>query len=190
MGLFDKLFGGGDPSAKWVRDSALKVEVDLGTGSLCGVRLGLRPDALSRLGPPESKSATEEGTFAWLDLGVQADAQKGLLTSYTIGFRLEGEGFSPFGGSILLDGKPIGLGGASRPEDVLGLLGEPWHRYADPEDPEGDVSWFYERRGLEWEVEMLASGLLSAIVLHAPPSLADPEARQLLRVEKPWPPQG
>jgi len=188
MGLFERLFGGGDPSAKWVRDPGLSLEVDLNAGALCGVRLGLRPDALAKLGAPSNKSATLEGLFSWAPLGLQAAAVKGVLTSYTLAFNLEDEGLAPFSGTILLDGKRVDLTRDSRAEDVTRLLGEPWHRYADPEDPDSTLDWFYELRGLEWAVEILPTGVLGSIELHSPPSLARPEARQLLRVEKPWPP--
>lgn len=188
MGLFSRLFGGADPSAKWIPEKNLPIEIDLDSASLSGVRLGLRPESLSKLGAPTNPNASLEGIFTWGPLGLQATAVKGILTAYTVGFRLEEEGLAPYPGVILCEGRPLELGGASRPEDLQRQLGEPWHRYADPEDPQAEVTWFYERRGLEWEVEFLSTGLLAAIVLHSPPSLARPEARRLLRVDKPWPP--
>lgn len=188
MGLFGRLFGGGDPSAKWVRDPGLALEVDLNAAALCGVRLGLRPDSLAKLGAPSNPDATLEGLFSWAPLGLQATAVKGVLTSYTLAFNLKDEGLAPFAGAILLDGKRVDLTRDSRAEDITRLLGEPWHRYADPEDADSELGWFYELRGLEWEVEILSNGLLGSIAIHSPPSLARPEARRLLRVEKPWPP--
>lgn len=188
MGLLGRLFGGGDPSAKWVRDPALSVEVDLNAGTVCGVRLGLRPEDLSKLGAPTNPNATENGAYTWAADGLQATSVKGILTSYLLAFNLADEGLSTYSGAILLDGKPLALTRDTSGEDLLRHLGEPWHRYADPEDPDSPVTWFYELRGLEWEVEILASGVLAGISLHSPPSLARPESRRLLHVTKPWPP--
>ncbi len=190
MGLIDRLFGGGDPAAKWIRDPELKLDVTLEAGTLCGVRLGLQPDSLSRLGPPTNKEPTRDGVYTWAPLGLQAVATKGILTSYLVAFEVDdlGKEARPFPGTLILDGKPAGLRADSGAEEVLRILGTPWHRFADPEEEDASLAFFYELRGLEWEVEILPSGTLGSIALHSPPSLAQPEARRLLRVEKPWPP--
>jgi len=189
MGLLDRLFGGGDPAAKWARDPDLKIEVDLETGAVCGGQLGSRPESLSRLGPPTSPLPMQSGVYIWLSLGLQAFATKGILVGCSITLDPEEfEGMKVFSGSLLRGGAKVPLGTDSTHEDVLRVLGEPWHRYADPEDAEASISLFYERRGLEWEVEIVRSGKLGSITLHFPPTLARPETRRLLRVEKPWPP--
>ena len=190
MGLFDRMFGGGDPAAQWVRDPELALEVDLEAGTLCGVRLGLQPESLSRLGPPTNPQPSRDGIFTWPTHGLQATATRGVLTCYLAAFEVDdlGREARPFPGAILLGGSPLALGPDSRQEEVLRLLGTPWHRFADPEDEDASIAFFYERRGLEWEVEILPAGTLGSIALHSPPSLARPETRRLLRVERPWPP--
>ena len=190
MGFLDRLFGSGDPASKWVRDSALKIELDLEAGTLCGVRLGLQPESLSKLGPPTNDQPTRDGLYTWASLGIQATATKGILTHYLAAYDVDdlGRNALPFAGGFTLGGRPLPLSPDSGVEELLRLLGEPWHRYADPEDPGAPLAFFYERRGLEWEVEILSGGMLGSIALHSPPSLARPETRRLLRVEKPWPP--
>jgi hypothetical protein len=188
MGLFGSLFGGGDPAAKWARDPDLKLEVDLEAGTLCGVRLGLRPESLSGLGPPTNREPTRDGVYTWAPLGLAATATKGILNAYTVAFTLQDEGLEPYAGAMLIGGKPLQLPPDLQHAHLQRLLGEPWHRFADPEDAESPITWFYERRGLEWEVELLPAGTLTSITLHSPPTMAKPENRKLLRVEKPWPP--
>jgi hypothetical protein len=176
MGLFDRLFGPGDPAAKWVRDPELKLDVNLEAGTLCGVRLGLQPESLSPLGRPTNREATRDGIYTWAPLGLQAVATRGILTSYLVAFKVDDLGLEarPFPGTFLLEGKPAGLGASSGAEEVLRLLGTPWHRFADPEDEGASLAFFYELRGLEWEVEILPSGTLGSIALHSPPSLGRP----------------
>ena len=184
MGLFGGLFGGGDPSSQWVRDPSLRLEADLEAATLCGVRLGSRPASLSGLGPPANATPAKDGVYPWPDLGVEAFAARGLLVAYSFAFDVT----APFAGPFLRGGKPIPLAVGMTGEDVLRLLGEPWHRYADPDFPDSPLQLFYETRTLEWELGVLPSGVLGSLVLRSPPALADPAARQRHRVEKRWPP--
>jgi hypothetical protein len=190
MGLFDRLFGGRDPSSAWVRDPELRLEIDLEAGTLAGVRLGLAPESLSRLGPPSSPHPSQDGVYVWAPLGLEAVATRGILTGYQASFDPDdlGPGGGPYPGILLRGALELRLGADSGLGEVTAALGDPWHRYADPEDEEASVSLFYERRGLEWEVEILASGTLGSIALRSPPTLARADIRKLLRVEKPWPP--
>lgn len=185
MGLLGGLFGGGgDPAAKWVRDPALKLDVDLETASLAGVRLGSRATSLAPLGAPTNATPAKDGVYTWEPLGLEAFVTKGLIDAYAFSF----DGPAPFPGAFLRGGTPIPLGGTSTQEELIRLLGEPWHRYADPDFPDAPLQLFYETRALEWKMEILPSGTLGSLTLSAPPTLANPETRKLCRVEKRWPP--
>jgi len=142
MGFFD--FLSGDPAKKWTRDPALALEIELRDASLCDVRLGSRPSGLSRLGPPRHPQTTRIGIYSWEALGIDAYFRNDILETYSIAINpgdLE-PGTSPFRGAVLLDGKPLPLGAASRREDVARLLGEPWHQFTDPEDDELSLSMY------------------------------------------------
>jgi hypothetical protein len=188
MGLFD--FLAGDPTKKWVRDPALKPEVDLRSGSLCGVRLGSRASGLSRLGPPSNAGKTKDRLYVWEDLGIDAFFRDGILQAYTFAVNLKDlePDMASFAGVFLLDGKPLPLDPAARRADVVRLLGEPWHEFSDPEDDELSLSMYYETRTLEWAFEFLKAGTLSTVVLASPPDLEEPLTRKNLKCDKPWPP--
>jgi hypothetical protein len=180
MGLLGRLFGSGDPAAKWTREPGLRIEVDLDAGSLCGVRLGSRPDGLSRLGAPSNPEPARDEEYAWNDLGIEARVRKGLLVAFV--FRW---GATPCAAAFVRGGAPLPLGTA----DVQRLLGAPWHRFADPDHPEAPLRLFYESpRLIEWEAEVDPSGALVSLTLAAPPTMADVAVRRACRAEKPWPP--
>jgi len=188
MGLFG--FLAGDPSKKWVRDPDLKLAVELRDATLAGVRLGSRPEGLSKLGPPAGKDSTRNGFYGWLDRGIYASAQKGILVSFTleVNEKTPDPDLVYYPGVFLLDGKPLPLGRETRKDDVVRLLGAPWHEYSDPDDDEIGLTLWYETRTLEWSFEFLTTGTLSAVVLASPPDLGDERTREQLKCDKPWPP--
>ncbi|MBI3854629.1 MAG: hypothetical protein HY293_02935 [Planctomycetes bacterium] len=186
MGLFDFLR---DPAALWTAEPGLSYEFDLGQASLCGVRLGSRPSGLSKLGPPTTSKPTKTGSYYWHLQGLEAFATKDILNYFCVTLHpIEGDGMSAYPGTLLLDGKPLALGPASRRDDVVRLLGEPWHAYEDADDPEVTLTLFYEQDPLEWEIEFLADGTIYTIGLNTPPSLQSPKSREYVRCDKPWPP--
>jgi len=143
-----------------------------------------------RLGPPRHPQTTRIGIYSWEALGIDAYFRNEILETYSIAINpgdLE-PGTSPFRGAVLLDGKPLPLGAASRREDVARLLGEPWHQFTDPEDDELSLSMYYETRTLEWTFEFLLAGTLASIVVTSPPDLEDEQTRKNLKCDKPWPP--
>lgn len=188
MGLFD--FLSPDPTRKWVREPGLKPEVELRDAALCGVRLGSRPSGLSKLGQPSNPSSTRKSLYSWDDLGVDVYFRDDVLQAYTIAINLKDldPDMSPFVGTILLDGKPLALNAATRREDVVRQLGEPWHQFTDPEDDELSLSLYYETRTLEWTFEFLLAGTLASLVLASPPDLEEEQTRRNLKCDKPWPP--
>jgi len=188
MGLFD--FLSGDPTKKWTRDPGLKLEIELRDASLCGVRLGSRPSGLSRLGAPSNSPSTKKSIYVWEDLGIDVFFRNDLLQAYTIAINMKDlePDTASFPGVILLDGKPLALGAATRREDVVRQLGEPWHQFTDPEDDELSLSMYYETRTLEWTFEFLLAGTLASIVLASPPDLEEEQTRKNLKCDKPWPP--
>jgi len=187
MGLFDFLR---DPASRWVAEPGLKIEVDLEAASVCGVRLGSRASALSKLGPPSNPAPTKQGSYFWNPLGIGATTTKEILDYYIITIHPldDDDGLQPFTGTLLRAGKPLDLGPASRVEDVVRVLGEPWYDYVDDEDPDVTRTLFYETRALEWTVEFLKAGTLGGIELITPPSLGNPQTRKYVKCEKPWPP--
>lgn len=187
MGLFDFLR---DPAALWKAEPGLKLEIDLETASLCGVKLGSRASSLSKLGPPGNPDPTKKEHYNWAALGVAASTSKGILEYFGVTLLpLEWEGVQPYRGALLRGGKPLDLGASSKMEDVVRLLGEPWHVYADDEDDEVTRTIFYETRTLEWEIEFLKDGRLHSVGLITPPSMANPQNRKYVECDKPWPPE-
>lgn len=188
MGLFD--FLAGDPSRKWVREPGLKLELDLRSSALCGVRLGSRPSGLSKLGAPSNPKSTKHGIYVWEDLGIDVFFRNDLLQAYTIAVNMKDlePDTAPFPGVFLLDDKPLPLAAGTRREDVVRLLGEPWHEFTDPEDEELSLTMYYETRTLEWAFEFLPAGTLASVVLASPPDLEEEQTRRNLKCDKPWPP--
>lgn len=188
MGLFD--FLGGDPASKWVREPGLAIEVDLQLASLCGVKLGSRCPALARLGPTSNPKPSKTGYYAWNDLGIDVYSTNDILETFSL--NVDHHDFepedSPFKGRFLLDGKPLPLGVETRKEDVVRLLGEPWHQMADPDDDEIGLTYWYETGTLEWTFEFLPKGTLATVILSSPPDLSEESTRRNVGCEKPWPP--
>ena len=186
MGLFDFLR---DPASLWVAEPGLPLEVDLEEASCCGVRLGSRASALSKLGPPSNPKPTPKGSYQWNPLGISALASKEILDYFSITIHpLDDDDLKAFPGKLFRGGKPLDLGPSSRVEDVVRVLGEPWHDYADDEDPDVTRTLYYETRTLEWRLEFLKAGTLYGIELVTPPGLEDPKNRSYVKCEKPWPP--
>jgi hypothetical protein len=186
MGLFDFLR---DPASLWAAEPGLKIEIDLEAASFCGVRHGSRASSLSKLGPPTNSKPSKKGSYSWAPLGFEAYASKGILDYYCVTISpLDDDEVKAFPGAILRDGKPLALSPASRVEDVVRVLGEPWHVYADDEDPDVSRTLFYELGTLEWEIEFLKAGTLHSIGLITPPSLESPQNRKYVNCTKAWPP--
>jgi hypothetical protein len=187
MGLFDFF---ADPASKWVRAPGLKLDVELREASLCGVRLGSRPDGLSRLGPTSNPNPSKRGFYLWEDLGLDASAVDGILVAFSL--VVNHQDFEPddgtYAGAFLLDGKPLPLTAETRKEDVIRLLGEPWHQHTDEDDDEIAHSMWYETRTLEWTFEFVPGGTLATVVLASPPDLAEARTRGYVKCDKPWPP--
>jgi hypothetical protein len=187
MGLFDFLR---DPASLWVAESGLKLELDLQAPSFCGVLLGARATSLSKLGPPSNSGPMKKGSYSWAPLGFAASATKGILDYFCVTINpLDWDGMKPYQGVFLRGGKALDLGPTSRMEDVVRVLGEPWHVYAEDEDDEVTRTIFYETRMLEWEIEFLKAGPLHSLGLITPPSMSNPQSRKYVECEKPWPPE-
>ena len=186
MGLFDFLR---DPASLWIAEPGLKHEIDLEQASFCGVHLGSRPASLSKLGPPSNPNPSKKRSYSWAPLGMQANASKDILDYYCVTMSpLDGDGMKAYPGALLRNGTPLELGPSSRREDVVRVLGEPWHAYSDDEDPEVTLTLFYELGTLEWEIEFLKAGTLYSIGLIRPPSMASAQTRKYVNCDKPWPP--
>jgi hypothetical protein len=186
MGLFDFLR---DPASLWVAEPGLKIEIDLEEASFCGVRLGSRASSLSKLGPPTNSHPTKKGIYSWEPLAFDAYASEEILDYFCVMISpFEWDPLPGFPGRILRAGKPLELGPASRVEDLVRVLGEPWHIYDDEEDPDIPRTLYYETRTLEWEIEIHKAGTLHSIALITPPSMESPRTRELANCAKPWPP--
>jgi hypothetical protein len=186
MSLFDFLR---DPISLWTPEPGLKLTVDLEEGSCCGVRLGSRAASLAKLGPPSNLKSAKRGTYDWNPLGITACARKEILDFYCIMIHpLDDEDMQAFAGTLLRGGKPLDLGPSSRVEDVIRVLGEPWHVHTNDKDPDVDRMLYYERGTLEWRLEFYKTGTLYSIELDTPPALENPDARREVHCNKPWPP--
>ena len=64
MGFLDWLLGRRDPSAAWIADPRLALEVDLTSSTICGAGLGSGFGNLAGLGPPENPWPSRDERYA------------------------------------------------------------------------------------------------------------------------------
>lgn len=91
-----------------------------------------------------------------------------------------------FSGQFSVAGRPLVFTKATREEDVIALLGEPYWRDVDKDE----VLLFYEYPGVEVQVELTKGGPIRVLLATDEPLLADPKQREAYGVTKAWPPSG
>ena len=197
MSIFARLFGGGDPTQKWVANWGLGLDFDFETHALCGVRLGEPLERLSRLGPAEDSRAARDGSFLYYSKGLEVGVEGGRINRYALFWRdFHGEGYQPFAGTCRDKGRPLMLSPNTTEREIKALFGEPYWRHTDEPDEEepaendpSETSLFYEFGDTERIVTLTPDGRLMEIEIITPPTLANEGYRKMYDVTKAWPPQ-
>jgi hypothetical protein len=186
MGLLSFLFGPGNPTRRWVRDPALRLEFDLSASALNGVRVGGSLEALAALGPVESAYELRFERYCYYSQGLALRAE---AAGRLWGFELFLDdracpAYVAYAGSFRHAGQPIPLA-AMAEGHVLAVFGPPYWRDASDEE---EVILFYEWPDVEWQMEFAADGgRLRVLTVTAERVMADPEQRGFYGVTAPWP---
>ena len=156
MGLLGFIFGK-DLTRDWVANRGLRLEIDLGRLTLCGVAVDARIEQLEGLGPAENRSAARSGKLCYYSKGLQIDVKDGLLDGFTVYW--DEPGYRPWPGTALYDGSPVPLDHDTTPEKFIELAGEP----DDREDDEADISLDYFHDNGWCDIQFDMDGHLQAI---------------------------
>lgn len=188
VGIRDWLSGRKNPTADWVRDPNQRLAVDVARGTLCGVAFGEPIGRVAFLGPTE-RVRKECSDLEFLAQGVSVGISEGLIESYSIWWQDYLEvGFTPYAGSILRDGEPLGWNRATTENEIVSALGQPYFRDQD----DSETILFYEPKDrwgrlTERQIELDENGKLKALLISPEPMLADEATRRSLGIDKPWP---
>lgn len=168
----------------WQATPGEPLTVDLTTHRFCGVAIGDSIDNLSFLGPSENPYERVH-TYNYFRRGFYLVDDDGRLETVVFLLALDPSmpKVRPFEGSWLHNGRPLPITTQTQPQDLRRDYGEPFHEYTEPE---GDLIWFYEFPGVEWQFAWTKDGQLVSVELGLP-ELAYPEARDAYQVKKPWP---
>ncbi len=178
-----------DPTAGWVRDPDLRLVLDFGSGSLCGIALGEALERLSFLGPTDRDAEPEED-LEYLSLGLSVGFTGGKIDFYGLWWQDHlGAGYRRSAGGVLLGGRAVSLGAFTPEHEIVEAFGRPYWRDQD----DCATTLFYElrdRRGriTERQVELDERGGLRTLLVLADPMLAEEDSRRAYRVDRPWPP--
>jgi hypothetical protein len=186
MGLIRLLFGYKDPAKQWPVSAGQSLRFDFDRNALNNVELKAPWTSLSVFGPPELKRGDEGDSLVYLSRGFSADLFEGNITSYSFVWSdYLNQGFQPFTGAFLYQGKELKLDGETKEQDLAAALGEPFCRHQD----EDEIILFYEVAGAEWQFELDLDGYLKTFLVLAYPVLENEFQRECYKVSKPWPPQ-
>ena len=189
MGILDWLSGRSDVTAGWVRDPALRLNVDFAQGALCGVTLGEPAERLSFLGRAEDRKAAPKGDLQYFTLGLCVGVSGTRIESFTIWWQdYLGEGYKTYAGRVTSRSADL-LGPETNEAEILSALGEPYWTDRDG----SETILFYEiqdawGRLTERQVELDERGRLKALLVLSEPLLADAAQRAAYGVDRAWPP--
>ena len=197
LGIFDRWFGKGDPTRKWVANRGLALDFDFGTHALCGVPLGAPLEQLAKLGPAENSRAAQHGDLCYYSKGFEVGTEEGVIKRYALIWRdSQQEGYQPFAGACRDKGRPLLLNAQTTEREINAYFGAPYwrHREEAEEDEEieasdlSETTLFYELGDVERMVSLTHDGRLLEIEVIMPPSLADEARRKFYGITKAWPP--
>ncbi|MCI0396477.1 MAG: hypothetical protein L0332_19200 [Chloroflexi bacterium] len=158
--------------------------VDLTTHRFCGVAIGDPIEKLSFLGPADNPYDQFQ-IYNYNKRGFYLAEDDGKLE--TVVFILVLDDFMPemrpFVGHWLCNGRTLTITAQTQPKDLQRDLGEPFHEYTESV---GDLIWFYEFPGVEWQFAWSKMGQLASVEMGVP-ELGYAEARALFQVKKQWP---
>ena len=187
MGLFKLFTPKVDPlvSLRAEPGETTDFDFDFDHHALCGIKLGDPVSLLWKLGPSEDKPAEADGFHNFYSKGVEVDVEAGKVVSFVLFFNDElQKKFLPFKSRCVYRGQAVDLRAGMTETEIKTFFGEPYWRDQD----DGETILFYEFGDTEWQVEIDTQNGLTAIVVLAPPLLADEAQRQSFHVTKPWPP--
>lgn len=183
-----------DLTRGWQRVPDLELTLDLDRGSLNGVAVGESFFSLRDLGPVESPRTSEWSGYAYPSLGLDIDLdERDRVETYTLywGGSCADDDF--FRGKCLHGGVDLGFSPETRIEEIRERFGEPYWNDAERVLEEGEEeldlepTFYYVHGEIEWQISFMEDQLCELMVT-SPPTLADPEMRQINGVDRPWPP--
>jgi hypothetical protein len=178
-----------NPTRDWQRPAELALEFDFDRATLNGVGLGQPLSRLSWLGPAEDMPALVTRNFGYLSLGLSAgmEGPTDAITGYFLYFSGSGDvPYRPFAGRVVRSGQELALSARTMEPAVVGQLGPPYWRDADPDG----ILLFYETPGREIQLEFSRDGRLRLLFAPDRPLLADDQQRRAFGVTADWPPAG
>lgn len=185
MSFLDRFRRWSWPTREWVRDPRVPLVVDLDAFTLCGVELGAGFERLEPLGPADSPF------FDWHGLGLSFDVDVDRLEAFTVALSpgaFPGAGWPreapPFPGTIRIVGEAIGATRLAA-DRLVEAWGAP---YWEDVDPGVEILLFFERHGVEVQLELAPDRRPRVLTVTADPLLADPEQREAYGILRPWPP--
>jgi hypothetical protein len=186
LSFLNKLRGRTNRTFSWQAVPTLSetLTVDLTTHRFGGVAIGDPIDKLSFLGTAENPYE-QIHTYNYFRRGFYLVDDDGKLETVVFLLALDASmpKVRPFVGQWLSNGRPLPITAQTQPQDLQQDLGQPFHEYTEVE---GDVIWFYESPGVEWQFAWSNTGQLASVELGVP-ELAYAEARDLYQVKKQWP---
>jgi hypothetical protein len=186
MGWLDSIFSKPDPTSEWVADAGMTADLDLDRHAVCGVALWDAAERLSVLGPPDNPRPTKFERYRYRPLGVTFDSSEGCIDAFTLVFDADAPAIETeaFRGTVRYKGEPITMTSQTREADLVAHFGEPYWRDVDDDE----TVLYYEWAGVEWQFELPLGDRLAVLIVSTRLTLADPEKRAALGIDKPWPP--
>ncbi len=186
MGLWDKLFGGADPTSQWHAQSDLVIELNLSRPSICGIQLGDPVDRIAAIGRPDNTHPTQNELYVYSRHGFWIEADNGVVSSFSAVFDPNTAGMesNAFHGTVIHMNEKASLRASTTEAEFRRRFGNPYWR--DTDDTEQLL--FYEFGDIEWQVEFGRDGRLGALIIMTPPLMSDPGQRASYGVDKAWPP--
>lgn len=167
MGIFDKVFRRGYPSAAWTRREPLSLEFDFDRTALNGVGIGDGLEGLSFLGPAEDAPAAQKELLRYFSLGLEIRCAEGRVAELTLVWADSmAEGYRPFAGLCRRRGHVLGFSPETSEGDVTLALGQPHTRREARDEESGaleELTLSYSLANIEWEVALGPDGRLLEI---------------------------
>jgi len=158
---------------------------DLDRLELSGAKFGDDVEALSFLGPSETRS------FDYPSKGLGLDIEDARLAGFILALRPEAylgpaaeSNVREFQGQIRIGGRNLYAHQLTTERQFVSVWGEPFWRDEDPDE----ILLFFEFAEGEIQVELSLEGVPRVIVVTPQPLMADPEQRRSYGVTAQWSP--
>lgn len=174
-----------DPTRTWLRSPDLRLEFDLASATLNGVKPGCPLEAVSFLGPVEDRRELKSGLCNYPSLGLCIVVlDDSTIYQFEIIRQVQSRRERPVPvtvrhGDLVLDLDSLNA------STFVERFGTPYWRDLDDQE----ILLFYEYPHVEWQVEFELNGAYKGISVTADPLLAQADQRKAYGVTKPWPPE-